>query len=70
MRKKREKKKIKICPYLETSHSRAILYYNCKAVEESELRVKPEDMKHYPCFTLNYRNCRKYKDARRGKCKK
>lgn len=70
MRKEREKKEAEICPYLETSHSRAILYYSCSAVEGSELRVKPEDMEHYPCFILKYHNCRKYKDARSGICKK
>ena len=76
---KEEKKEMEICPYLETSHSRAILYYSCLAVEGEELRVKPEDIRHYPCFTLKYRNCKKYKESNKvrghldtedGKCKK
>ncbi len=67
---RKEKKAVKTCPYLETSHSRAILYYSCRAVERGESRIKPEDMTHYPCFTLKYRSCRKYKDARSGICKK
>ena len=70
MCKKEEKKEMEICPHLETSHSKAILYYSCRAVEGDELRVKPEDMAHYPCFKSEYRNCKKYKDARGRRCKK
>ncbi len=55
------KKKKGVCPYLETSHSRAILHYLCQAVGGKGLKIRTGDISNYPCFTTGDRNCKNYK---------
>ena len=67
----KEKEERKICPYLETSHSKAILYYSCQAVEANGLRIKPGSIARYSCFKPEYSSCKNYRGVqKRGKCKK
>lgn len=49
------------CPYFDTSHSTADLYYICKA-EAGQRKINSEDIKGYPCFTDEHTRCRHYPD--------
>ena len=59
------RKKNGMCPYLEPTHSKAVLYYVCQAVGGKGLKIRPKDISSYLCFTSRYKNCENYK-----KCKK
>ena len=61
---KREKKEY-VCPYLDTSHSKAILYYVCEAGKKS-FKIKPGNIDDYPCFTAGYKDCKRAKRRGRG----
>lgn len=54
-------KRIKLCPYIESSHSEAVLGYRCLACKEVEINTK--DIDSMPCSSSRYKNCRHYKNA-------
>lgn len=58
------KEKDKMCPYLESSHSEAVLHYVCEAVGESGVRIKSKDLNSFACFTAEHRKCKRYKECK------
>ncbi len=62
-------KKRMLCPYLESSHSKAVLNYICLACKEGEIEINAEDIGSMPCSSSRYKTCRHYKNAMKSSLK-
>ena len=59
------KKRDRICPHLESTHSMAVLYYVCQAAGKKGLKIKTKDVNSYPCFTTGHEECKNYKKRKK-----